>query len=87
MIETWQYDDGKPYYRAALDKWSEQRRPCWRFVISSWKHDVEPVLYWCNEQFTESEYEAIHRFNDGMTFWCFEFYENEKAMNFLMRWS
>ena len=84
MIEDWRYDDAEPHFIAALDKWSEPRRPAHVFII---KKDWVLIEEWLVGNCTEDQFDSIARFNSGDPFLSVQIFDKELAMQFLLRWS
>jgi len=81
---TWQYDDGEPHYMAAIDRWTERTRPCWRASVLDLQY-AQGIQDWIDENFT-GDHETIMRFNGGDPFLSVRIYTQDDATAFQLRW-
>lgn len=85
MIRHFHYDDGKPYYIVALDKWSEPQQPCWRcHIYESEIPESVDIEKWMKENCKTSDIDF--RFNSGAPAYFIKIYDTQEFLTFHMTW-
>ena len=83
LIIGWRYEEGEPVYMAAINAYSEPRKPGWRFTTRS-----NEVVDWLDDMGeADVTHEWIHRFNSGYPMYFCHIYDDKLADMFLLRWS
>lgn len=90
VIDSWRFDDGKPYWMEPLKRWSTPRQPCWTCVL--WLRGLrsdgsDEVLAWLADNGRDGwDYDTTARFNGGNPFTTIRIFDTSMATAFRMRY-
>lgn len=86
MISGWRYDDGKPHYMEAINRWTEPHDPCWR---CGWlvQDNIPEIHIWLQEHGSKGiDYDVDCKFNSGNPHYYLRIYDDTMAVAFRLRW-